>query len=210
MHRDITTASENWASAAHYGLIHNGHPTYRHLQEVVATLLEIEALSNKEVDDELVAAAWMHDTLKYTATTPIEIGRTLSRRVGRICELTTDPGARELKGLATPATRAAVKQAAYAEFQAEPNQSIREAVALVRCCDRFCNQRSAIAAESASKIDTYLDEFADFMRVYGSMLIASPGHSHRVALWDRLIEQHAELALAKYALQPAPAATFAS
>ena len=85
MLRDILTASENWASAAHYGKTHNGHPTFTHLTEVVTKIYEFDN------DDEIVAAGWLHDTLKYTDTQSWEISKTLSRRTARIVELVTDP-----------------------------------------------------------------------------------------------------------------------
>lgn len=208
MSRDITLASENWASAAHNGLVHNGHPTYAHLQDVVNTLLEFDRGSpDYQTYDDTIAAAWLHDALKYTNTSSAEIGKTLGRRVGRIVELTTDPGAKQLKGSTNAGTRSEVKQLAHAQFLAEPDQGIREEAGFIRCVDRYCNQRSAIAQLATGKMQTYLDEAADFLRVYGTTLMLSPRKAHRVQLWNALIAQHADLALSlNAAIEPAPSA----
>lgn len=195
--RDITTASENWASAAHNGLIHNGHPTRDHLTDVVTTLIEFDRSDDGyQTYEDTIAAAWLHDALKYTDTTSLEIGRTLGSRVARIVELTTDPGARSLKGAASNEVRSQIKQAAYRLFSAERDVSIREEAGFIRSVDRYCNQRTAIAQGVVDKMEVYLSEAPDFLRVYGTALLGSERKSHRIRLWNALVTQHAGLALA--------------
>ena len=205
--RDITTASENWASAAHNGLVHNGHPTREHLIDVVSTLVEFDRGSDGyQTYEDTIAAAWLHDALKYTNTTSTEIARTLGKRVSRIVELTTDPGARGLKGVATNETRAQIKQAAYAVFLAEKDPSIREEAGFIRSVDRYCNQRSAIAQGAIVMMEMYLAETPEFLRVYGTTLLGSDHKKHRVHLWDALIAQHADMTLAlQAAMEATPA-----
>lgn len=187
MSRDILVAAENWSAAAHVGMIHNNHPTKLHLEEVVAKLIDIETAGSRRPYDDTVAAAWLHDTLRYTNTTPEEIGKTLSRRTARLVELTTDPGS---KGVArTLEERQISKAMAHAQFIAEPDMNVRAEAGLIRCVDRFCNQRSALATRHLRKAEVYRDEFSTFMSVYGITLIDAR-FAHRQTLWAQLFVQH--------------------
>ena len=184
MHRDILTAGQNWAAAAHVGLIHNGHPTRIHLEDVVRTMLEFDTVPGHQTYEDTVVAAWMHDTLRYTDTTAAEIGRTLGGRVAGIVRLTTDPGA---KGpTRTPEERRESKRLAYAQFMAETDSSIRREAGFIRCVDRFVNMRTAVEQGVTRKIEAYRDEMPDFLRVYGMVLI-DPARPHRQRLWDEII-----------------------
>jgi len=192
--RDILVASENWASAAHHGLLHDGHPTLVHLGEVVAKLHEVEIAGCAPPSEDTVAAAWLHDTLRYTNTAAWEIGKTLNRRVQEIVELMTDPGPRPVRHTGYDAARANSKALAYTRFKFVEDQSLRREAGLLRCVDRFCNQRSALAGYRTDKVRTYAAEFADHMRVYGITLL-DPKVPHRVTLWNELMGQYAEMAV---------------
>lgn len=192
MHRDIVTSGANWAAAAHFGRLHNGAPSKHHLEEVVAKLLDIETLPGSEASEDTVAAAWLHDTLRYTDTCAAEIGKTLGRRVGQLVTLTTDPGARGVSR--TPEERAESKRLAYLQFQAETDVGLRAEAGLIRCVDRFVNMRSAIAQKVQRKIEVYRMEWPDFVRVYGVTLL-DPRHPHRQRLWNELFLTAEDLVL---------------
>lgn len=185
--RDILIASENIASAVHYGLIHNGHPTYEHLLNVVGRVYEYEP----NPSDEIIAAAWLHDALKYTDTTSMEIGKTLSRRVARICELVTDPGGKIIGGgKRKGAIRAEVKAQLYKNFLAETDNSLRADAGFIKCVDRFVNQHFVISTQNLEKAKTYINELPEFMKVFGVALI---GKQNRETLWTDLFNQYAML-----------------
>lgn len=159
--RDFTVASENLASAAHFGLVNFGHPSYQHLLSVVGLLYE----TIPGATDELIAAAWLHDTLKYTDTTELDIRRITTNRVAAICQLVTDPGGR-ITPTSVRAERAVVKAALYANFRAETNPSILRDAAIIRLVDRAANHRTALYQQNEEKIRIFTSEYAEYRRVY--------------------------------------------
>lgn len=175
MMRDVLTASANWASAAHFAKTTAGHPTIEHLRKVV------ELLEQFTKDDEILAAGWLHDTLKYTNTTKDEIGKTLSRRIAQIVWLVTDPDGVD---------RAQRKQALYARFLAEPNLYIRTDAAFLKCVDRVVNMRDALNENDTKRMLMYIEEHPDFMRVFGVGLLNDPT---RLALWNWLFQLYGQI-----------------
>jgi len=178
MLRDILTASQNWASAAHYGKTHNGHPTFEHLTEVVTKIYEFDN------DEEVIAAGWLHDTLKYTDTQSWEISKTLSRRAARIVELVTDPPGYN---------RLDIKAELYKNLWNESNAFIRADAGFLKSVDRFCNQRNAIATLNTEKIATYIAEFPDFIRFVANQMMHPTYRPGRHRLWTQLFQQYQEM-----------------
>lgn len=182
--RNFIIASENIASAVHVGLKHNGHPTYEHLVQVVDTIKEFEP----EATDELIASGWLHDSLKYTSMTVRDISMVTTRRVAHICEVITDPGDKIIGGgKRIGANRKEVKAALYAQFVNEPDKSVKIDASFIKCVDRIVNMRSANTPE---KIKTYIEEFPEFMHVYGAWL-----GERRKAVWFALFEEYHNLCM---------------
>lgn len=168
MMRDVLTASENWSRAAHYAKTTAGHPTYEHLAKVV------ELLTQYTQDDEILAAGWLHDTLKYTNTTKEEIGKTLSRRIAQLVWLVTDPDGE---------TREQRKAKLYEKFIAEPNVFLRKDAAFLKCVDRVVNMQDALRDNDTKRMLQYDAEFPDFMATYGFDLLKDPT---RRPIWNML------------------------
>lgn len=173
--RDVLTASVNWASAAHHAKTTAGHPTIEHLGKVVSLLQEFTQ------DDEILAAGWLHDTLKYTRTTKDEIGKTLSRRIAQLVWLVTDPDGE---------TRDLRKARLYERFLAEANTYIRKDAAFLKCADRIVNMRDALNENDTPRMLMYIAEHPDFMRVFGVNLLIDPT---RVALWNWLFQLYGQI-----------------
>ncbi len=173
--RDVLTASENWSRAAHYAKTTAGHPTYEHLKKVV------DFLAQFTTDDEILAAGWMHDTLKYTNTTREEIGKTLSRRIAQLVWLVTDP-----EGV----DRADRKARLYAKILAEPNVFYRTDAAFLKCADRIVNMRDALNENDTKRMLMYVAEHPDFMRVFAVDLLRDPT---RRPLWDWLFQLYGQI-----------------
>lgn len=181
--RDITTASENWAGAAHYNRTTGGYPTVSHLKDVVTLV------SQYTRDEEIISAAWLHDTLKYTSTTKEEIARTLSRRVSQLVWLVTDGDGY---------SRTIRKAELYAKFLSERDPITRADAAFLKVCDRIVNMRDALRRQDSTKIRIYTDEFPEFIKVFGLNLL-TPNASNsisRLPLWDELFGLFKSLAVA--------------
>lgn len=84
----LVKAAEDFARAAHDGIKHErkytGEPYTEHLKSVAAMVAEV-------IDDpEVVAAAWLHDTVEDTETDVEEINDNFGSRVARLVEDLTD------------------------------------------------------------------------------------------------------------------------
>ena len=75
----ILQSSENFAKERHAGMILNDGttPHYEHLAAVVARLKNLGIM-----DEEVLAAAWLHDIVDYTNTTFDEIEQRFGSKVG--------------------------------------------------------------------------------------------------------------------------------
>ena len=133
-----------FAHEKHVGQTHGTRPFTYHLQEVVDTLHEFGYQ-----DDDLTAAAWLHDVVEDTSTTIEEIYTEFGKRIGDLVDALTDgPGN----------TRMEKKSKPYVTIPNVPGAVI------VKLADRIANVR--FTRKEGSKAEkyrvTYKQEHAGF------------------------------------------------
>ena len=117
--------AKTYAEIKHKGQTHGTRPFITHLTEVVNALHEFGYK-----DDDLTAAAWLHDVVEDTEVTIEEIYSEFGDRVGDLVDALTDgPGE----------TRLEKKQKPYATIPNVPG------AVLVKLADRIANVRHTIA-----------------------------------------------------------------
>ena len=77
--------AKQYALLKHSGQVHGTRPFIFHLTEVVDTLHEFG-----HQDDDLTAAAWLHDVVEDTDVTIEEIYREFGQRIGDLVDALTD------------------------------------------------------------------------------------------------------------------------
>lgn len=133
-----------FAEIKHLGQVHGTRPFMMHLGEVVSTLHEFGYL-----DDDLTAAAWLHDVVEDTPVAIEEIYSEFGDRIGDLVDALTDGDG---------ATRVEKKQKPYATIPFVPGAVV------VKLADRIANVRHTIA-EGPSAIryrKTYQKEHRGF------------------------------------------------
>ncbi len=139
-----------YAVLKHTGQTHGTRPFTTHLNEVVDTLHEFGHL-----DDDLTAAAWLHDVVEDTDVLIEEIYREFGNRVGDLVDALTDgPGKTRLEKKAKP----------YATIPNVPGAVI------VKLADRIANVRHTIAdkqPDAAKYYEIYKKEHAGFCSALG-------------------------------------------
>ena len=141
--------AKQYAEQKHQGQLHGTRPFMMHLNEVVGALHEFGYL-----DDDLTAAAWLHDVVEDTPVEIEEIYQEFGQRIGDLVDALTDgPGD----------TRIEKKQKPYKTI---PN--VKGAL-LVKLADRIANVRRTIAeGPSADRYrQTYKSEHAGFCSALG-------------------------------------------
>lgn len=162
---DIVAIAERFAAARHADQTYGEKPYKYHLECVVRVLRRFGV-----DDDELIAAAWLHDVIEDTDTRYDEVARLHGERVAEIVWALTD-------GDGT--TRAERKAHAYRKIQITPG------AAVVKIADRIAN------CEEAGKLTMYRDEHPTFRDV-----VAPDVPSEMVAHLDALLHDHPEPAAA--------------
>jgi len=117
-----------YAELKHAGQIHGTRPFVTHLTEVVSALHEFGYY-----DDDLTAAAWLHDVVEDTTTTITEIYSEFGSRIGDLVDALTDgPGATRM------------------EKKAHPYKTIPtvDGAVIVKLADRIANVRFTISEGS--------------------------------------------------------------
>ena len=136
-----------YAEQKHAGQIHGTRPFTTHLGEVVSALHEFGHL-----DDDLTAAAWLHDVVEDTPVTIEEIYSEFGNRIGDLVDALTDgPGK----------TRVEKKQKPYSTIPKVPG------AVLVKLADRIANVRHTIAAtepQAEKYYEMYKREHAGFCK----------------------------------------------
>ena len=135
-----------YAEEKHKGQVHGTRPFMMHLNEVVNTLHEFGY-----TDDDLTAAAWLHDVVEDTPVTIEEIYEEFGNRIGDLVDALTDgPGE----------TRLEKKQKPYATIPNVPGSVI------VKLADRIANVRHTIKeGPPADRYhETYKREHAGFCK----------------------------------------------
>ena len=85
----LVVKAAQFADKKHKGQIRKGRdecPYIDHLKSVAGVIAEVGCVD----DPEIIAAAWLHDTLEDTETTPKELEAAFGKRVRRIVEEVTD------------------------------------------------------------------------------------------------------------------------
>mgnify|MGYP001084185086 CR=1 FL=1 len=142
---NLATKAKAYAHEKHRGQTHGTRPFVSHLQEVVETLHEFGYH-----DDDLTAAAWLHDVVEDTAVTIEEIYTEFGNRIGDLVDALTDgPGK----------TRLIKKQKPYATIP-----KVKGAV-MVKLADRIANVRHTHAEGKTAVryFKTYRHEHAGFI-----------------------------------------------
>ncbi len=149
----MTTNAEKaraFAELKHAGQVHGTRPFTAHLTEVVNTLHEFGYL-----DDDLTAAAWLHDVVEDTEVTIEEIYSEFGNRIGDLVDALTDgPGE----------TRIEKKQKPYMTIPNVPGAVI------VKLADRIANVRHTIAdtkPDAERYYETYKREHSGFCSALG-------------------------------------------
>lgn len=135
-----------YAEIKHSGQVHGTRPFMMHLGEVVSTLHEFGHL-----DDDLTAAAWLHDVVEDTEVTIEEIYSEFGNRIGDLVDALTD---------GEGATRIEKKQKPYATIPGVPGAVI------VKLADRIANVRHTILEGAAADKyrEIYKREHSGFCR----------------------------------------------
>jgi|TARA_R110002060_G_scaffold30969_4_gene41574 (p)ppGpp synthase/HD superfamily hydrolase len=139
-----------YATHKHSGQIHGTRPFTTHLAEVVGVLHEFGYL-----DDNLTAAAWLHDVVEDTPVVIEEIYSEFGDRIGDLVDALTDGEGK---------TRMEKKQKPYATI---PNVS---GAVIVKLADRIANVRHTIADENPGAeryYETYKREHSGFCNALG-------------------------------------------
>lgn len=135
-----------FATLKHSGQTHGVRPFVDHLTDVVETLQEFGYY-----DDDLTAAAWLHDVVEDTPVTIEEIYTEFGQRIGDLVDALTDgPGATRLEKKAYP-------------YKTIPTV---DGAVIVKLADRIANVRFTIS-EGVRGEDyrmTYKKEHAGFCR----------------------------------------------
>ena len=140
----IAQKAKEYAYKKHANQTHGKRPFTQHLTEVVETLHEF-GITN----DDLTAAAWLHDVVEDTEVTIEEVYTEFGTRVGDLVDALTDGDG---------PTRLIKKQKPYATI---PN--VKGAV-LVKLADRIANVRHTIREGKTAKryFDVYKAEHPGF------------------------------------------------
>ncbi len=136
--------AKTYAEEKHAGQVHGTRPFMMHLTEVVNTLHEFGYL-----DDDLTAAAWLHDVVEDTDVTIEEIYAEFGNRIGNLVDALTD---------GEGSTRIEKKQKPYSTIPNVPGSVI------VKLADRIANVRHTIKEGPAADRyrETYKKEHAGF------------------------------------------------
>lgn len=130
--------ARDFAVAAHGAQTYGDQPYEIHLAAVAANIAEWTE------DEDLIAAAWLHDTLEDTAVKPDELADRFGERVARLVWAVTAEGD----------LRAEKMAAIYRKIAAEPD------AALVKLADRVANV--AAAPPGSKHLERYQRERVEF------------------------------------------------
>lgn len=136
---DLIARAQRFASERHATQTYGERPYTYHLRCVVGVLARFGV-----DDDELIAAAWLHDVIEDTDAAYEDVAAAHGERVAQIVWALTDGDGH---------TRAERKAHAYRKIRATPG------AAVVKVADRIAN------CEEAGKLTMYRDEHPTFREV---------------------------------------------
>lgn len=143
--RTIADTARGLAVAHHETQKYGNVPYTQHLTSV-AGLVALHT-----VDQETIAAAWLHDIVEDTEFTVDDIVTAYGPRVGHLVALLTDPN---------DVSRERAKAFSLPRIAASYEAS------LIKLADRYCNHQMTILTSNARKARLYLSEFDHFMHTF--------------------------------------------
>ena len=146
---DLVKRAMQAASFAHRDQKYGEHPYVTHLADVVARVKTITQ------DPEIIAAAWLHDTIEDTQITHGDITREFGPNVAAMVWAVTGHGQNRKEKMAN----------AIAKIAKTPGSE------LVKSADRLSNV-SASLANNPKKLQMYKDEHKDLSPVLGNNELA--------------------------------------
>lgn len=151
---DLSTYFE-FAEKWHAGQTYGNDSYVRHLKDVVE-VLKSWGFAN---DEPTLIAGIFHDILEDTKATKEDLLQVYnSYVVYNAVRLVTDPDG---------VNRAARKQALYAQYEDQSSTAMSVLIAArVKLADRYCNHRETINTKDRDKMEMYVKEFPEFLRVF--------------------------------------------
>lgn len=158
---EILQSALEFAIKAHAGQWRDGGsplPYATHPVEVVANLRYVGGIT----DEELLTAAFLHDVLEETDTTPAQIGKAFGKRVRSLVESVTryEPTEEERKGL--------TEEAVYdlrSRLLLEEIAGMSTDAQAIKLADRLSNVVGARATKTPEKQARYLAQTRDILRI---------------------------------------------
>jgi len=146
---DLVTRAMRLASYAHRNQKYGEHPYVTHLADVVARVKTITQ------DPEIIAAAWLHDTIEDTQVTHGDIEREFSKNVASMVWAVTGHGQNRAEKMAN----------AIEKIAKTPGSE------LVKSADRLSNVKASLA-NNPKKLQMYKDEHKELSPVLGNNELA--------------------------------------
>jgi (p)ppGpp synthase/HD superfamily hydrolase len=146
---DMIRNAMQLASYAHRNQKYGEHPYVTHLADVVARVKTITT------DPEIIAAAWLHDTIEDTQVTHGDIERKFGKNVADMVWAVTGHGQNRAEKMAN----------AIAKIAQTPGSE------LVKSADRLSNVKASLA-NNPKKLQMYKDEHKDLSPVLGNNELA--------------------------------------
>ena len=146
---DLIKRAMQVATHAHRNQKYGEHPYAIHLADVVARVKTITQ------DPEIIAAAWLHDTIEDTQVTHGDIDRDFGPNVAAIVWAVTGHGQNRKEKMAN----------AIAKIARTPGAE------LVKSADRLSNVKASLA-NNPKKLQMYRDEHKDLSPVLGNNELA--------------------------------------
>ncbi len=172
--------ARNFAATAHAGQRYGTHPFTYHLAAVEATLRRFG-----QEEDQLLAAAWLHDILEDTPTTYEAVCDGFGNRIGELVRGVTDVRV-DAEGCPLPNRRA--RQYWTYEVTREVAGQYPEVV-LLKLADRIANTEASLEGGiNAQHLGMYLTEHPWFCRQLGGTgyPMGTENFSATQLMWDAL------------------------
>ena len=169
----LITAAEALAIHAHAGQRYGELPYTYHLESVASHVRAATRVPASIYDQEVIAAAWLHDAIEDTELTRDGISQQVSPRVARIVDAVTD---------GTGSNRAERKLRPYRLIPTVPG------AVLVKVADRLANLDHCLRTGNTRLMRMYVDEHGSFC----DMLRGADRGPGAVGIWselDRTVER---------------------
>lgn len=157
----LLEAAVEFACAAHRGQLRDGESPLPYITHPMDVLNKVRYIGRIE-DEAILSAAALHDVVEESEVTGDEIRERFGSRIADLVrELTrTEPHPSELEGLSKPQIwqkRSAMLLADIAEMSPE--------AMIVKLADRLSNLEGAYATKKGDKLNRYLDQTFEILRI---------------------------------------------